>query len=147
MSGKLRKTMKDYVNICTMMLCTCAAVFTKKSEPVTYLTLINSTGLTEVPIQIYMSSWNFWITRVNFITLTKNNTFSILSSDSILTRLQAGWPGFNSWKRQWRYLSLHHHIQTSARAHPASYVVSTGGSSLMVKQLQHETNHSNPCST
>jgi hypothetical protein len=48
--------MKDYVNICTMMLCTCAAVFTKKSEPVTYLTLINSTGLTEVPIQIYMSS-------------------------------------------------------------------------------------------
>jgi hypothetical protein len=43
-------------------------------------------------------------------------------------------------------LTLHHHIQTSSEAHPASYPMGTRGSSLGVKQPGCEADDSPPSS-
>jgi len=50
------------------------------------------------------------------------------SSVIIETRLQAGWPEFNSQQGQWWNFSLHHCIQTGPGTNPVSYPMATGGS-------------------
>jgi hypothetical protein len=40
--------------------------------------------------------------------------------------------------------SLHHHVQNGSGAHPASYPMGTGGSSLGVKRAGSEADHSPP---
>jgi len=40
--------------------------------------------------------------------------------------------------------NLHHHVQTSSGAHPASYPAGTGASFPGVKQLESEADHSPP---
>jgi hypothetical protein len=42
--------------------------------------------------------------------------------------------------------SLHHRVQNGSEAHPASYPIGTGGSSLGVKRPEREADHSRPCS-
>jgi hypothetical protein len=42
--------------------------------------------------------------------------------------------------------SLHHRVQTSSVAHPASYPMDTRGSFPGIKRLEHEADHSPPSS-
>jgi hypothetical protein len=48
----------------------------------------------------------------------------------IVTRVQAGWPGFNSWWGQWQDFSFHHPVYTTSGAQTASYPRGTTGSYL-----------------
>jgi hypothetical protein len=64
------------------------------------------------------------------------------SSVSIVTRLRAGRPGFDSRQWKWREFSLRHRVQHCFRAHPTSYPMDTGGSFLGVKRPGHEDDHS-----
>jgi hypothetical protein len=52
--------------------------------------------------------------------------------------------GFDSWQG-WEF-SLHHRVQNGCGAHPASYPMGTRGSSLGVKRLGREADHSPPSS-
>jgi hypothetical protein len=55
------------------------------------------------------------------------------SSVSIVTRLRAGRPGFDSRQEQ-EYLSLRHRVQTDSKAYPASYPVGSGAISPGIKR-------------
>jgi hypothetical protein len=50
------------------------------------------------------------------------------SSVSVVIRLQAGRPRFDSWRRHRRNSFLRHRVQTGSGLHPASYLMGTGGS-------------------
>jgi hypothetical protein len=60
---------------------------------------------------------------------------------SKVTRLRAGRPGFDIWKRQ-ELFSLCHRIQTDSGVYPASYSMGTGISFPGVKRPEHEDEHS-----
>jgi len=62
-------------------------------------------------------------------------------SASIVTGLQAGQLGFNSWQGQ-EFFLLCHHVQTNFRAHPASSPVGVQGSFPGVKQVGCDADHS-----
>jgi hypothetical protein len=59
--------------------------------------------------------------------------------------LRAGWSGVRVPAEAGNF-SLHHRVQTGSGAHPASYPVGTRGSSLGVKRLGCEADHSPPSS-
>jgi hypothetical protein len=66
------------------------------------------------------------------------------SSVSIVTRLQAGQPAFDS-RQGLEYFSFRHCVQTGSGPHPASYPVETGVPSLGVKRPERGADNSHPC--
>jgi len=62
---------------------------------------------------------------------------------SMVTRLGAGRPGFDSRQRQ-EFFFLRHRVQTCSGAHPVSYPMGTGDLSPWVERPGREANHSPP---
>jgi hypothetical protein len=62
--------------------------------------------------------------HINEIFMFSKRIVSCGSSLTLVTELQGGWLGFDSWQRQ-KFFSLHHCVQTGFGTHPASYQVGT----------------------
>jgi len=92
-------------------------------------------------VRIYfLLSW-IW----NQLWRNYNSSSSMLLSH-IVTRLQAGRPGFDSRQGQGLFYRRHHCSHTDSGTHPASYPTDTGDISPGAKRLGYEADHLTPYS-
>jgi hypothetical protein len=88
----------------------------------------------------FTMQWSLWKHIQNFILLRNymKHQLPSASQDSsvtIMTRVWAGWPEFNTWQGQGIF-SLCHHVQTGSEVHSASDPGSTRGNVAMTWSWQ-----------
>jgi len=67
-----------------------------------------------------------------------NDISHFCSIVSVVARLRAGRPGFDSWQGQ-GFFSLPHHVKTGSGAHPVSCQLVPGAPSSGIKRPERET--------